>query len=189
MENKIKTYKLITTKMIFSISLVIFCLTILFVWFFGLGQHRALYENSIISTSLLSLTLFIFLFIGLYNGFKLKDNIGKIKRNYSYEKIETNDTPIVIAPIESLFEAIIYFIFSIGFFITLLSNIVTFIWMGVLVFVAMLYWVFYRAVKVVFKKSNICKNNFLKSLIYSCLFTVSYAVWFYLIIYGLNYLI
>ncbi|WP_299241879.1 hypothetical protein [uncultured Aquimarina sp.] len=68
----------ITTKGVFYITLWVIFLTILSVWQFGLGKERTIIENSILSTTILSLVFFLFITIGLYNGIKLKDNLGKI---------------------------------------------------------------------------------------------------------------
>jgi hypothetical protein len=57
------TYTQITTKVLFATSLVILSLTVLFVWLFGLGSHRTLFENSFISTWILTTLLFQFFYL------------------------------------------------------------------------------------------------------------------------------
>lgn len=126
----------------------------------------------------------MFLFFGLYHGFKLKDNLGKIKRRYDLEAV---DAPPISGSIDNEIEAVFFFILSIGSFIIILLNLVVILWMGILVFMAMLYWVFYRAIRFVFKKSSVCKGHIVKSLLYGFLFTITYSMWFYLIIFGFHY--
>ena len=70
--------KIITTKSVFIVTIIVIVLTILSIWLFGLGQHRTIFENSLLSTSILSFVFFLFITIGLYKGIKLKDDLGKI---------------------------------------------------------------------------------------------------------------
>ena len=183
--SRIRTYRLITTRLLFVISVIIALLTILFVWLFGLGTHRSLFENSVISAWILTTALYAFLFVGLYKGFKLKDNLGKVVKKYGFEKIAP--TSYIGYPDNEL-EAIITLILFSGTILLILMNIITVLWMGILVFMAMLYWVYYRAIRFALKKSNVCRDNIAKSLLYGFLFTLFYSIWFYAIIFGAHYL-
>jgi hypothetical protein len=78
MESQPKTYNLIESKTLFKISLWVAALTVVGVYFWGLGHHYTFFENSIISTTILSVAFFLFITIGLYRGVKLKDNLGRI---------------------------------------------------------------------------------------------------------------
>jgi hypothetical protein len=49
------------------------------IYAWGVGQHRTLFENSILSTTILSVAFFLFITINLYRGVKLKDDIGYLK--------------------------------------------------------------------------------------------------------------
>jgi hypothetical protein len=171
--------------MIFTVSVIIMLLTIVFVWLFGLGTHRSLFENSIISTWILTTALYAFLFAGLYMGFKLKDNLGKVVRRYPLEHI---DSPFSGYSPDSEWEAIILLILMSGTILLLLINIIISLWMGILIFMAMLYWIYYRAIRFAFKWSHVCKGRIGKSLLYGLLFTLFYSVWFYGIIIGAHYL-
>lgn len=51
---KIKPGRHLTTRLVFTITLIVIALTILSVWLFGLGNHRSLYNNSLLSTTILS---------------------------------------------------------------------------------------------------------------------------------------
>ena len=68
----------LTSKKVFIVTLIVIVLTIMAVWLFELGQHRTLFQNSLLSTTILSVAFFLFLTISLYKGVKLKDNLGKI---------------------------------------------------------------------------------------------------------------
>jgi hypothetical protein len=167
--------------------MIITVLTILFVWLFGLGTHRSLFENSIISTWILTTALYAFLFVGLYKGFKLKDNLGKVTRRFTYDKIPA-PAEFLIEIADSYFGAIIALILMSGTILVLLANMLVALWTGILVFSAILYWVYYRAIRFAFKQSKVCNGHIGKSLLYGFLFTVFYSVWFYGIIIGAHYL-
>ncbi len=66
---------LINSKTVFFSTLIVVPTLTLIVYLTGINQHRTLYLNSII--------LFLFIFIGLYNGWKLKDNLGNIIDNFN----------------------------------------------------------------------------------------------------------
>ena len=83
----VKTRKIIDSKNVFIITLLVIVLTILSVWFYGIGTHKTVIENSLISTSILSFAFFLFITIGLYKGIKLKDTVGKITDKIDTKKI------------------------------------------------------------------------------------------------------
>jgi hypothetical protein len=84
-ETKATKRILVTSKSILLLAIPVSLLTIFSIWFWGLGEHRTLFENSILSTSILSIAFFLFLTIGLYNGIKLKDDLGKITDRINIE--------------------------------------------------------------------------------------------------------
>lgn len=65
--------KLLSRSTVGIISLVIIC-----VWISGHSAHRSLFQNSIVSTSILGTAFLLFISLGLYYGIKLKDNIGHV---------------------------------------------------------------------------------------------------------------
>ena len=142
----VKTRKFIDSKNVFIITLLVIVLTVLSVWFYGIGTHKTVIENSLISTSILSLAFFLFITISLYKGIKLKDTIGKIT-----DKMDTKKTaflkdmlPSDLSPIESgldVVEGIGGIVFSIILWIivTLLISYLffalgTIIWFSILLF-------------------------------------------------------
>lgn len=186
---------LITTKTVFSVSLIVAVLTILSIWLFGLGQHRTIFANSILSTSVLSIAFFLFLTIGLYKGIKLKDDLGKIT-----DRINIDNTPdlstLELTPDLDISEGIGGLIFGIIAWILFSILLLFFIWFFgavlwtmVLVFAAMLYWIFFRALRLVFKNSNKCRNNLMSSVLYGLGYTALYNFWIYGIMLATHYLI
>ncbi|MFD2562254.1 hypothetical protein [Aquimarina rubra] len=179
----------ITTKGIFFITLLVIAITILSVWQFGLGKERTIIENSILSTTILSVVFFLFMTIGLYHGVKLKDNLGKMTDRLDFEKegiSDVFDTSPEIPDLGDGFEEIILGILLwvlitiiIGILLWLFGGI---LWTMVLIFLAMLYWIFFRALRLVFKKSPVCKGKLAKSMLFGVSYTVLYNFWIYGII-------
>jgi hypothetical protein len=62
------------------------------------------------------------------------------------------------------------------------------LWTGIIVFMAMLYWIFFRALRLVFKNSNKCKDNLTTSVAYGLGYTTLYNFWIYGIILSTHYL-
>lgn len=194
---KISTKILVTTKTVFTVSIIVVTLTILATWLFGLGHHRTIFVNSIFSTSVLSVVFFLFLTIGLYKGIKPKDDLGKITDKIKIKKIPDLssgiDLPSDIPEIgEGIAEIVIGILAWILFSILLLFFIWFFgaiVWTMIIVFAAMLYWIFFRALRLVFKNSNKCKSNWIMSLTYGLGYTTLYNFWIYGIILATHYLI
>lgn len=180
---------LLTTKCTFTISLMVIVLTIVSVWLFGLGKHHSIIENSLLSTAIIYSFFFLFLTIGLYKGVKLKDDLGTITNRFNWEKtkilqnfFEGSDIPSTGDDIGGVFLSIILwllfsFVFSILFWL-----FGAFMWMTVLIFMAMLYWIFFRALRLVFKKSPECKGQLDRSIMYAFFYTTLYTFWIFGII-------
>lgn len=182
---KPKTYQLIETKDVFTISLIVTVLTILSVYFWGLGRHNTFFENSIISTSILSFAFFTFITFGLYKGMKLKDNVGlivdklkpvdtsNVSPNLASEPVDVGDGigGIVLSILLWIVMAIVVSI-ALWIFANVLAVVV-------LTFIAMLYWVFFRALRLVFKNSNKSKGNLMESIKLGLTYTTLYNFWIY----------
>ena len=138
--------KLISSKLLFSVTLIILALTIVFVWFFGLGKHRTMFENTMISSWILTTVLFQFLFLGLYMGFKLKENIGKIETKPFFKLsvkgffkdigLESPDVSGLVPFGDSPFEVIIVLILSAGLIIVILAYVTAALCPLILLFIA-----------------------------------------------------
>jgi len=75
------------TKLLMYSTVGIIVLVILSIWLSGIGSHRSLFQNSILSTSILAVSFFLFVSLGLYYGFKLKDNIGNVLTKERIKKL------------------------------------------------------------------------------------------------------
>lgn len=195
-ETKTTKRTLVTSRSILLLAIPVSLLTIFSIWLWGLGEHRTLFENSILSTSILSIAFFLFLTIGLYNGIKLKDDLGKITDKINIDSmpdvsglemsgdmldVDEGIAGIIIGIIAWLLFSVILILF-IWFFSAI-------VWAMVLAFAAMLYWIFFRALRLVFKNSNKCKGKIMSSMLYGLGYTILYNFWIYGIILATHYLI
>jgi len=185
-----KTYHLVNSGNVFGISLLVAALTLLSVYFWGLGQHRTFFENSIISTTLLSIAFFLFVTVGLYRGIKLKDSIGEItsekfvRRGTGNSSLSTDlpsaDLDMDVGDgIVGVIAAIVLWILLavlLSFLLWIFANLILVV---VAAFMGMLYWIFFRALRLVFKNSNKSKGKLLESIKYGLGYTLLYNFWIY----------
>jgi hypothetical protein len=188
--------KLVTSRTVFTVTIVVIVLTILSIWLFGLGQHRTIFENSILSTSILSVAFFLFLTVGLYKGIKLKDDLGKLTDKLKPSKIPNLADAATGVDFIHVGDGIEGIILSIVLWVVVTILIALFFWLfgavvwtGIIVFIAMLYWIFFRALRLVFKNSNKCKGDLATSIAYGLGYTTLYNFWIYGIILVTHYLI
>jgi len=185
------------TKLLSFSTLGIIVLVILSVWFSGKGSHRSLFQNSILSTSILAVAFFLFISLGLYYGLKLKENVGNIFNKQGLEKYSDNapavgsfdfDPPVVgDSMAAAILSVVLWFVLTI-ILVILLYFLGFLFWAAVLFLIAMLYWIFFRALRLVFKNSGKCKGNLLKSLGFGIFYSFLYISWIYGIIFLANYL-
>ncbi len=186
--------KLINSRTIFVSTVIIVPVLTLIVYLSGLQSHRSLYLNSLISTTLLSLTFFIFITTGLYNGWKLKDSYGNFMKKFSRWKkphTSTLDVPDLdfdsIEPVGCILSFLIWLILAV-FGSIILWAIGAMVWAIILVIAGMLYWILFRAYRLIFMHSPRCKNNLAKSMGMALIYTILYNCWIYAIIFGAHYL-
>jgi hypothetical protein len=192
---KRKTYNLVGTKDIFIVTMIVITITVIGVYLWGLGHHHTFYQNSIISTTILSVAFFLYVTAGLYKGTKLKDNVGRIiqkeriTRDVSVGIDFSSVEPVSVGEgIGGIIISILLWILMAVFFsllLWLLSNVFVIV---ILAFAGMLYWIFFRALRLVFKNSNTCKGSLLESMKWGFTYTVLYNFWIYGIIMMTTYL-
>lgn len=194
---KLPRKSFLETKILSYSTLGIIILVILSVWLSGKGSHRSLFQNSVLSTSILAGTFFLFISLGLYYGLKLKDNVGSILNKQRLKSYSDNaptvdilnfDPPAVGDSIgTAILSVVLWFVFTIVLVI-LLYFLGFFFWAAVLFLTAMLYWIFFRALRLVFKNSGKCKGNLLKSITFGLFYSFLYIFWIYGIIFLANYI-
>jgi len=194
---KLPRKSFLETKYVFFSTLVIIAAVTLSVWLSGKADHRSLFQNSILSTSVLAGAFFLFISAGLYYGLKLKDNIGNILNKERVQRyadktpkfdgfeMDIPDTGDGIGGF--ILSILLWFIFSI--LLIFVSHFFgLFFWTAVFLLGAILYWIFFRALRLVFKNSGKCKGNFLKSIGFGIFYSLLYISWVYGVIFLIKYL-
>ena len=183
MEKKSRRYPIWNAKTITLISVLVIGLTSIMVFLFG---KRPIFEELQLTLLIVSISLFIFLSIGLFYGVRIK-NQPIIDQGWSPLKsddILSTGLPDVDLPdlgggiAETIISIVLWILISIVLLLvlTLLANI---LWIVIFVLAFIVYWIFYRALRLVFAKSRFCKGNLLRSLQYSLFYTVLYTGWVY----------
>ena len=182
----------VDSKKAFILATLFGAATIIFFWLFGLRTHKSVIENATISTSILSVAFFVFLFVNLYRGAKLKENLGKITDKFDSKKLgglkdvsptDGEGIPDVGEGIGGIIVSILLWIVVAFVFSYLLWAFAAVLWLSVLFLFAILYWIFFRATRRVFRHSKKCEGQIDYSFIYALFYTVMYSSWIYAIIY------
>jgi len=184
-----KTY--LKGKSVFIVSILVVGVTLLLVYLTGKPDHRTITSNAYLSLSIIGGVLFIFMTYGLFKGIGLIDNFPKFKNFKSENTVSDSgmipnvpDMPdIEIDGLGELLLAILFWIVMTAVVIVLLLFLEAFFWYVLFVFLAMLYWVFFRALRLVFSKSSKTKGNIGISTVYSLIYTTLYLSWMYGIVY------
>jgi hypothetical protein len=153
--------KLINSKTVFISSLIVIPTLVLIVFLTGINEHRSLYLNSILSTSILSVVFFLFIFIGLFNGWILKDNVGNILDKFDKLKSPGLGNMDTLAAVD--FGGDIGEDFGLGCILSFVAWIViglfgavilwffgAIFWAIILTIAALLYWIIFRAFRLIF---------------------------------------
>ena len=194
---KVSRPNLVNSKTVFISTLIVLPTLSLLIYLTGIRNHRTLYLNSLISTTILSMVFFSFITIGLYNGWKLRDSYGnflekfKMWRKPFSSALDVSgfdfgliDTDSFIGIIGALLLWIILALLGSIIFWTIGAMV----WATILLAGGMLYWIIFRAYRMIFLNSAKCKGDFLRSAATALLFTFLYNCWIYSIIFGTHYL-
>lgn len=127
----------------------------------------------------------------------MKDTIGKVTDRINVinfrkirERLSSNSDPGIeihgcFDSLEDIFLAILAAIV----FVALLWIFINVLWILSLVMIAMLYWLFFRALRLVFRNSARCKNQLLLSIGFGLLYTFLYNFWIFGVITAAHFLI
>lgn len=176
-------------KSVFIVSLLVISITILTVYLTGTNYNRSITSNFYISLSIIGAVLFIFMTYGLYTGSKLKDNFPKFK-SFKPGEFIGNSTPSFDMPtmdgvdsIGGIILAILLWIIMTLLIIILLIVFEAIFWFSIFIILTTLYWVFFRALKLVFSKSKDTRGSFKNSIMYALNYTTLYLGWIFGIVY------
>ncbi|MCE2994266.1 MAG: hypothetical protein ACK5RG_08030 [Cyclobacteriaceae bacterium] len=187
-------------KTIVRISFLVAALTLISVYFWGLGQHRTFFENSMISITILAVVFFLFISIGLYRGINVvhETHDEKVSPTSNLNSIHTTsdlatsfDAPDIHIDGDDLGSILVSILLWIGWAILVAVAVWFFsevILVAISSFAAMLYWIFFRALRLIFKNSNQCRGNIWESARNGAFYTVLYNFWIYGIFFFLEFL-
>lgn len=176
-------------KSVFTVSILVVIITILTVYLTGVNYNRTVTSNLYLALTIIGVILCVFMSYGLYVGLGLTDNFPKFKRFKSGDMFSnTYDVPDVPNidvgdGIGGLIVSIILWIGMSILFFVLLIVVEAIFWISLFIILAMLYWVFFRALKLVFSKSKDTQGNLAISIGYAIMYTVLYLSWLFLIVY------
>ncbi|RYZ48463.1 MAG: hypothetical protein EOP49_18635 [Sphingobacteriales bacterium] len=179
--------RLVDSKSLFTVSLFVIGVTIVSIWLLGLGKHRTLFVNSLLSVSVLSVAFLLFIVTGLYRGMKMRDTVGRITDKYKFGSL----APDLPDDVDGCVDGEGFLLWLLAFVVAIVLVIVlgSVLWFLIVIFMAILYWIFFRALRLVFRKSYLCKGNLMKSLGYGVFYTVLYNFWIYGIIMAAHYFV
>ena len=191
-----KTYTLITTRTALLITFIVITSTFGITYLFNIKSDHSLYENALFFLLFLAFCLFVFISCGLYYGAKLKDDIGKLTDHIDSKRLPDfgGGVPDISTAVEGLGKVAeglggLAFALLAAFGLLLLAwFFILSSWFVVVLLAAMLYWVYFRALRLVFKHSAHCKGNIQISAKYGFMYSVLYTSWVFLIIFGLHFL-
>lgn len=177
-------------KSVFIVSLLVIALTILTVYLTGINYNRALTTNLYTSLIIIGTTLFLFMTYGLYKGVDVVDDFPNYK-NFTSGELYGGHLPAnfdlpettVGDGIEGVIVSILVWIaMTILLFILLIILEVVF-WVSLFIIIMMLYWLFFRALKLVFSKSKDTRGDIGVSALYAFGYTALYVGWIFGIVY------
>ncbi|WP_420570853.1 hypothetical protein [Kordia sp.] len=182
-----KTY--LKGKSVFIVSLLVIVVTALTVYFTGFHYHRSITANFYMSLGIIAAVLFLFLTYGLYKGITLKDNFPKLesfefKNGFSKNIFTGNSSGFEIGEgIEGIIISIVVWIVFSIVLVFLLIILETVLWFSIALILAMLYWVFFRAMRLVFSKASQTQGDLGVASLYAFGYTLMYTGWIFGIVY------
>ena len=187
---------LVNAKTVFFATLIVLPTLVLIIYLTGIHEHRTLYLNSLLSTTIVSLVFLGFITTGLYNGWKLKDGLGNLLHKFHLWKkppsttMDVSDMDVQVfneGGLEGMVVALLIWIFVGLFGSFIFWWLGAFVWITILVVAGILYWIIFRAFRLIFRNSPKCKGKMHKSAATAILYTFLYNCWIYAIIFSTHF--
>ncbi|MDC8004164.1 hypothetical protein POV27_08890 [Aureisphaera galaxeae] len=182
-----KTY--LRGKSVFIVSLIVVGVTILTVYLTGIHYHRSVTTNFYWSLGIIAFSLFSFLTYGLFKGVGIKDNFPSLqeaKDSVDFIPSVGDNSWVTEIPVPEVENPILSVLVWIGMTILIIILLVfmEFIfWVSIFLLLAMLYWLYFRALRLVFSISRKTIGDFGNSVIYALGYTLLYTGWIFGIVY------
>ncbi|UII20600.1 hypothetical protein [Fulvivirga ligni] len=177
-------------KSVFIISVLVIAVTVITIYATGINYSRSLTNNFYISLAIIGFSLFLFMTYGLYKGLKLVNDMPEIN---SYEmgsiitgagsmpefgEVDGDDNPFT-----NLLLSILWWIVMSIVMLILMLVFEFVLWISLILILAMLYWVFFRALKAVFSRSPQTRGSFSASAAYALGYTLMYTGWMFAVVF------
>lgn len=190
---KLRKYPIWSVKTISILSLLLVAISTTVVLVFG--KRSILVEAEWISV-IVAASLFLFLWIGLYRGIRVKKNEAA-PSNFEFIDVGSNvpdvgDLGSALGAADDLAGLILAPVLFIALGIVLvflLPVLVNLVWLLLFVFVVMLFWIFRYALRQVFARSRQTRGNMAASLYYAAAYTALYAGWLLVVLITARHLV
>jgi hypothetical protein len=126
--------------------------------------------------------LFFFLSIGLYTGARLQGKPVAPKFDVLKVGLAAFDIADGLSALEILGPVVAWIAFSIAILLVLVF-LATVLWSAVLALTFMLYWILYRAIRVVLLKGRRCQGNLKLSFLNAAWYSFLYSGWIFAIVW------
>ncbi len=182
-----KTY--LKGKSVFIVSLIVVGITIATVYFTGIHYHRSVTSNLYWSLIGITCSLLIFLTYGLYKGLAIEDNFPTLEEARADSNfldgslLDAVPGSDIIGEMENPLYGILAWIGVTLLFIVLFIFLEVIFWFSIFLLLAMLYWVYFRALRLVFSISHKTRGDFGNAFIYALGYTTLYTGWIFGIVY------
>lgn len=149
-----------------------------------LGKRSLLVEAEWVA-AIVAFCLFVFLFLGLYRGIRVRKN-EPVPSEFEFNRIDPADfgdagSLVDVAgasdDVASAILAPVLFVLLGLLLIILLPLLVNLVWLLLFVFVLMLVWIFRYALRQVFVRSRVTRGDWVASARYAAFYTVLYSGW------------
>jgi hypothetical protein len=145
-------------------------------------SKRSLYDELEYTIAIVAFILFFFLSDGLYTGARLEGkptapNFDFLKAGYA-----AFDAADALSALEILGETVTWIAISIAILLVLVF-LATVLWAAVLALGFMLYWLLYRAIRIVLLKGPKCRGNLKLSFLYAAWYSFLYCGWIFAIVW------
>ncbi|MEO1049247.1 MAG: hypothetical protein AAFX87_01385 [Bacteroidota bacterium] len=186
----------ISAKWVLIITIITILCTVLIVYATGYQNSRSILDNTLISATFLSIFFFTFLFWALFRGVKIKHDVDGATEELNWSGTSSGgswlgdmkfpDFPDLGGGDDldlggCLVSLALWLLISIAFII-LIFLFEAVIWVAIMWMFGMLYWIFFRALKLVLAHAVNCKGNLPLSMAIALRYTVLYTFWIFAII-------
>lgn len=172
--------------------------TVLVFWL----SNRSFVGEATIALAIIAAGLFLFLTVGLYKGVQLQEPIVEDpEKPFGSESIDVGSTVGLAASLpapdikldvpdlggggDDLVGCLVSLVLWVV--VAILLMVLFWLFVQVLAFVLpwvllALYWMFYRALRIVFAKADVCRGQLLRSMGYGLLYSTLYTGWLFLVL-------